>query len=130
MKYVKILGEALRGRRVRHEDFCGGNYTLLGKNGYWGTGNGEYNNHILSSELMRSDKWEVEPRNLEQLIFYGACEDDGTSFLFENPPEKTEDGDWNCEGSFWHFDDLNLFPKDRYVEYKIITKEEYEGKND
>lgn len=63
MKYTEALVEAIKGRRIRHEDFFQGKYVFLNEEGFWEDIAMDFGS--LNKKLMKSDKWEVEPEEPE-----------------------------------------------------------------
>jgi hypothetical protein len=60
--------------------------------------------------------------NLEDIIFYGACDDTGESYIYAEEPIKTH-GMW-CSARDVNLHRSNLFPKDKPVKLKIVEREE------
>lgn len=59
--------------------------------------------------------------NFEDIIVYGACDDNGKSLIYTDEPIKKH-GMWL--GADGEFDQQNLFPKDKPVKLKLVKREE------
>lgn len=117
--------------------FCGGSNRYKDKT-LWSTlqadgtqdGKGNHSRAFLQSrggacwwptlEEQKKKAWEVEP---VEIIVWGACEDDGASFLHGGFPYRHEGG-WICndiEGGLTPIlNQKNLFPKDKPQKYKLV----------
>jgi hypothetical protein len=60
--------------------------------------------------------------NLEDIVFYGACDDTGESYIYAEKPKKTH-GMWFSARDV-KLDRSNLFPKDKPVKLKVVKCEE------
>lgn len=124
MKYTEALGEALKGRRIRHEDFWSGRYARLEEDGLSVVQN--KNNEDLgvgnpSLGLMQSDKWEVEPEKEKPVTVFGVCDPTGESCIFvDKQPKDFKTGYWDYSWAYSVFPQKNLFPKNEFVKLKLV----------
>lgn len=89
----------------------------------------EKEKHIRNIRFLKSSYARWEKNNYHFLYVYGACDDDGLSFIYNSPPEKINDR-WNTKAGYKSDKSLclylikeNLFPKDKPQKFKLVAME-------
>jgi hypothetical protein len=121
MDFFDALREAKNtGRRIKH--VSDNNFSKYIMNAFGGA-HLECNKapHVWwPNVIQQSGDWEVEQ---EEIFVWAACDSDGMSYLFSGDPQKiTEDGSfqWDNGDSPIELNELNLFPKNKAIKYKLV----------
>ena len=74
-------------------------------------------------EQRKEKAWKVEPKQPEEIFVWCVCDSDGQSCAFGKLPQKITEDDsyqWDTGDSAIEFNDMNLFPKDRPILYRLV----------
>ena len=115
-----------------------GDIIVLGKDGYARKEDGSGSYMIHHDNIKNAHDWFEEikekPDESKIITLYGACDEDGTSAIFTEKPEKNKRVDsfsgkmisvWENDGrEFLCLEQRDLFSKDKPMEFKLVPMEE------
>ena len=117
MKFDEAFAHAQKDFEIRvHAEACWMRYDPKTDSFYIGD-----NKVHLEYEVFARDTWEVRS---PVVYVWGACDDDGTSWLFASKPSLLT-GEWDCDVPSRTCEiPKGPFPKDRAIKFKLVEVDE------